>query len=1130
MGRTRGLGRMWVVVGWWVGGALVVAGYAAEPAPKSKAAEKFQEQAQKMLDGLRERGYFDTASEYLDWLRTSQFCPEELKKTWSYEKARTNLFAALASQDMKYRVQYLDAARKYFDEFVQDQPTHPFAQDAKLQLGNILVERAKIKREQAHKPTTKPEEKNKLIREAQDHLNQAYDEFQELERYYTNKRAEYGKVVDPKWPEKKRQEFEEVVRNMAMARLYLATVEYELAQTYDKKDAQYKKKLTDAAERFGIIHKQFKHWLAGLYAWYWEARCYKEMGDVKKAMAICRELAAQPDEPKAFRDIKNKALVLELEILQEDKKFSEVWNKVEEWLGTARPDEESTPDGLTIRFYGAQAGEELLKQQKEKKDPKIYAAVRDYYRFVARYEGPHQVAARVRLREMAEGQFRVSTYEEARDYGKAALDDLQAADLEMRMLAGQGALQETKKKELEQRIQAAQEEAKMYFGQAIQLAVRLSPDRRKEILDELNMLRYYLAYLNYLSGDLYEAAILGEFLARKYPNSGGARPGAKIALACWLKLRSEVPKDADRSFENTRMSNLAEYIAGRWKDAPEAEEAMVMLLRSAVSDQEPQKALEYLNRMPPNSAKRPEGEVLIGQAWWASYVRAARLPEDQRPPQQELDQMRKQAQQYLEQGIQGLRKQLKDPGAIDYTLVSAGLSLAQIYIETGQAKKALERLTDKQIGPLTLVEANHPVTERGNFRAETYKAALRAYAAERQTEKAEQIMNTLEKVMAADPEGAAKLTQLYISLGLELERHLNRLRQERRDEEAKQVLEGFELFLDRIAKRQDNTLSTLYWVAETFLSLGSGLDPGGLRTCPPDVKPYYEKAAAAFEKLLELVDAQLARINQQLQPLEEKLKQIQDETAKKVEEEKLLPLREEKTRQENLRGSILLRLAKCGRRIGHYKEALQWITLLLQDKPMMIDGQVEAAYICQAWGAENPKYYIYAIQGGLKGKRKDGQEFQLPIWGWGRMARILQRFMTDPRMEAPERQADKQRYSDYFHEARYNLAICRFEYAKTLSGDRRANALKQAEEDILIVYRLMPELGGPEWFAKYNDLLKRIQQTQGKTPTGLSMPTSPASKPKATTEKSADSDSDFGKPAIPSSKPKATVSAPTASK
>jgi len=1074
----------------WLGRLLLAFGGLAASATPVQAVEE----AQKFLDALRERGYFDTALDYIDWLRTSRFCPEKMKETLNYEAAMTNLTASLAAQDVKYRIEYLDKARQLFDEFLKENPSHVLAPDARLQLGNVLVERAKIKREQANKPTVSAEEKKKLTKEAQDYLEEAKQVFTELERYFTNERLKYGKVIDPKWPEKKKQEFEEIVRNMAMARLYLGTVEYEIAQTYPRGSNEAKDQLFSAAKKFREVYEKFKDWFAGLYARYWEARCYKEIGDadgLKTAQQICQELANQPDEPKAFRDLKNKVLLLELEMLRDGKKLADVMKKVEDWLGTARGDEETSPEGLTIRFYAAQAGDALLEQQKDKKDPKLYNMVREYYRFVARYEGPHQMAARIRLRELAQGKMQVSTYEEARDYGKAALDELQAADMELRLSAGQGALDEKKKQELEQRIQSAQEEAKSYFLQALQLAAGLPAERRKEILDELNTLRYYLAYLSYLSDDLYEAAILGEFLARKYPNSGGARPGAKIALACWVKLRSSLPKDADRQLETARMTSLAEYIAGRWAGAPEAEEAMVMLLRSAVADQEPQRALEYLNRLPADSPKRPEAEVLIGQAIWSAYVRTARLPEDERPKQDELDQMRQQAQQYLERGIEGLRKQITDQTPVDYTLVSAVLSLAQIYVETGQSKKALERLTDSQIGPLALVQANHPVCQRANFRAETFKVALRTYVAEQQLEKAEEVMNTLEKVMAADPEGGAKLTQLYISLGLELERTLNRLRQERKEQDAKQILEGFELFLDRIAKRPENTLNSLYWVAETLQSLGAGLDPGGVRTCPPDAKRYYEKAVAAYEKLFEQVEENLEKIDQQLRPLEEKLKQIKEEAAKKAEEEKIQPIREEKNKLESLRGSILLRLAKCFRRVGQYKEALKSITLVLQEKPMMIDAQVEGAYICQSWGAEDAKYYLYAIQGGLKAKGKDGKEFTLPIWGWGRLARTVQRFMMDPRMDAPERQADKQRMSNYFHEARYNLAVCRFEYAKTLTSDRRSSVLQQAEDDIMIVYRLMPELGGPEWFGKYNDLLKRIQQTQGKPAQGL--PKSPSS-------------------------------------
>lgn len=1024
----------------WVGKMLLVLGWIVLAAAPVQAVEE----AQAFLDALRERGYFDTALDYIEWLRTSPLCPGRMKESLDYEAAMTNLTASLATQDPKYRIEYLDKARQQFEDFLQQHPLDPKSPDARLQLGNVLVERAKIKREQSAKPNVAAEEKKKLIEEARKLLEQARQVFGELDRYFTEEHAKFPKVIDPKRT-KEIEARDEVRKHMVNARLCLATVEYEIAQTYPRGSKEYQEQMFTAARKFHDLYEKYNTWLAGIYALYWEARCYKEIGDTKSletAQNICKELANQPDDPRPFRDIKNKSLILQLEMLQDKKDMKAVLEKAEEWIQSARGDEESSPEGLTIRFYAAEAARALMQEKKEK-DPKLYNQVRDYYRFVSRFDGPHQMTARLRLRELTEGQgVQVSTYEEARDYGKAALDDLQAADLELRLAAGQGDLDPKKKEELEERIRTAQQEAKSYFVQALQLAAALPPERRKELLDELNTLRYYLAYLNYLSDDLYEAAILGEFLARKYPNSGGARPGAKIAMAAWVKLRSQVPKEADRSFETVRMTSLAEYIAGRWSGAVEAEDAMIMLLRSAVADQDTKKALEYLARLPANSSKKSEAEVLVGQALWSAYIRSGRLPEDQRPKPEELDQMREQAQKYLEQGIEGLRKQLTDQTPVDYTLASAVLSLAQIYVETGQSDKALAKLTDPQIGPVTLVEANHPVCERGNFRAEAYKAALRAYVAEKQLEKAEQTMDALEKLMASDQEGAAKLTQIYISLGLELEQQLNRLRQERKEDQAQQVLSGFELFLNRIAERPGNTFNSLYWVAETLQSLGAGFDPG-TRIPPPDSKKYYEKAAAAYQKILE-----------------------------EVEEGKL-------EAPEGAHIGLQLRLAKCLRRLGQYKEALKWITLVLTEKPMMVDAQVEAAYICQAWGAEEPKYYIHAIRGGLKAKGKDGKEFILPIWGWGKMARMVQ-----PRMSSDST------FRNIFHEARYNLALCRFEYAKTLSGEQRANVLKQAEEDIMIVWRLIPDMGGQEWLEKYNDLLKRIQQTQGKSPVGL-----PKSKP-----------------------------------
>ena len=95
------------------------------------------------------------------------------------------------------------------------------------------------------------------------------------------------------------------------------------------------------------------------------------------------------------------------------------------------------------------------------------------------------------------------------------------------------------------------------------------------------------------------------------------------------------------------------------------------------------------------------------------------------------------------------------------------------------------------------------------------------------------------------------------------------------------------------------------------------------------------------------------------------------------------------------------------------------------------------------------------------------------FWGWGKVA---------------NRVARSPKHADVFHEARYNLAVCRMEFAMTLKGDERKEQLDRAKDDILIIGRLYPDMGGEIWRAKYNELFKRIQKVLGESPTGLPAP------------------------------------------
>ena len=83
--------------------------------------------------------------------------------------------------------------------------------------------------------------------------------------------------------------------------------------------------------------------------------------------------------------------------------------------------------------------------------------------------------------------------------------------------------------------------------------------------------------------------------------------------------------------------------------------------------------------------------------------------------------------------------------------------------------------------------------------------------------------------------------------------------------------------------------------------------------------------------------------------------------------------------------------------------------------------------------------------------------------------------------------AAKKKYTDTFHEARYNLAICDYQYALSLKKDpaRRSKYLLRAQKDITITASSYPRLGGPAWRAKYDRLLRKIQSARGEKSQGL---------------------------------------------
>jgi len=134
---------------------------------------------------------------------------------------------------------------------------------------------------------------------------------------------------------------------------------------------------------------------------------------------------------------------------------------------------------------------------------------------------------------------------------------------------------------------------------------------------------------------------------------------------------------------------------------------------------------------------------------------------------------------------------------------------------------------------------------------------------------------------------------------------------------------------------------------------------------------------------------------------------------------------------------------------------------------------------------------LRAILGARPDKAKNNKN---TIWGWGEIAR----------MTAPTGSGSNQ-YKDQFHEARYNLALCRYNYAVAHKDTaQKKENFQRAKTDIAMIAGFYPDLGGDKWKAQYDTLLKSIQKALGERPLGLqalqsaTVPTSTPAAPAAT--------------------------------
>jgi tetratricopeptide (TPR) repeat protein len=999
------------------------------------------EQAEQFLRGLQSRGLNELAIDYLDRMKTSQLVDDEFRRQIPYHRGVALIEQSRQTIDTAARSRLLDEARAALESYAAENPQNVQGAEAQLQLASVQLSQGQQLVAQAGQLPAEASydaQRQAIGQDARVELASARETFTEAESIYNSELEKLPptSIADAKDDDSSGNRRQEYRARVAQLRFLAAQTQFEIAQTYSPQSDDFRKQHEAAAQELAAIYDEFaRTFIVGLYARLYEGRSYQAIGQSQQALGCYEDVLAQPNVLPPFRKLIASAVHRKAELLISQDKYDAAIETADTCLRDAKSAEETLPEWLAVRYRLAEAiQKKAASQPKGSLDQrKLLGEAREAYRLVAAAPGEFQGAARTAAASLVPagaGERKApQNFQSAYDAGKDALASYNAAKLAVPSAERNNPAALT---ELQEQMNQGKLDARYYFRAATTL---VEDDTDIKLLNEV---RYFLCWLYWESEDYYQAAVLGEFLARRYPDHPAAGSAAKISMAAYERLYSQAAaggkSNNDTEFEARRMAQMAEFIARRWPGTEDANAARSVLVSYAIRTNRIDEAEKLLGSTPAES--RPQLELQLGNAMWARYLELANSPAETRPPDATLAEIKNSATKYLTSGFDAVRK---DRNATDAT-AATGLYLVQAYLSDEDYAKAIELLEDPRVGSLAIASRQSTAISP-QFAVEAYKAALRAYvlATPPQVQKALDAMQSLEQAAKKSGADEAQLTQIYIGLGVALEKQLKQLRSSGRDADATRISAAFAEFLEKIAERQSGAnWPTRVWLAQTYYSMsGADSDSSDVPRLTESDRRYLQKAREAYQQLI----------------------------AEAAKDPKFAPT-------ETSVLAAKMHLGETYKALGQYQEALDTFSDILKDKESSLSVQRAAAQAYQQRGQkENAQWFERAIHGGYK-LRSTGQN---RIWGWLKISQVAARAAR----------ADE-KYRDAFFEARINIARCRYQAAIKQDGAARKRDLAKAKQGIHSLAQLYPNLGGEKWRSQFDIILKEIQSAAGEQPSGLS--------------------------------------------
>ena len=981
------------------------------------------------LQGLRDRGLGDFALLELDRLAADPNAPADLKAALPYERALSLLALARTEGGAAARTR-LDEAAALLEDFADENPDSPLAGDAQFLRAEIL-QRAAADLLGAGDPAALPDETKTQARRL---LQDAERVYQSARRKLEATLREIGPFVD------QRDDAGRARRNAAESRLIRARVEaarvvFLRATTYPVGDAERNKLLDEADGPLEELKNDFRRKVGALpgqiirgqirtarvpddpaaVAALSDADRAEAVKQLTTAAAIFEEVVAQepPDGAnstlrRAIEQLRGTAQRLRLGVLNHPLKadYDTVITQATEWLDGDRA-RAGTDAGAGVLFERGLAHERKAGTAEAgaggegvDRDRELRAALADFQTAARRSDalrGPATLAADRVRQALGLTREEPRTFADAFDAGQTLIRQLgEKQEAVAKAEAGGDA----------DALAAAREELDAHLAETARL-LTIAGNLADAGTDpgELSRARYLLAYVNVQLGRYYEAAVLAEDVARNFTPPPPAPPSsldenrpdapdqsgipleaASTAALAWTNAYQNRPAGTDGSFELRQLGAIADFIAEKFPDSDRASAARITLGRVLLGDGALEDAAEVFASVPENDPGFADAQLKAGDALWRRSVEVANMP--QPPPGADAEALKQRARERLRVGVDRSEATLSENSEPSTQLIVGKVTLAQILNGEGEFQAAADLLTGGKAKVSDAIAAEGDRPARGlkspAFAGLALQQLLRAQIGLKALDDAKGTIARIQKV------GTDGNIGVFVSLGRQIQAELDALPAgPERDAARENLVE----FLDQIAGSEEQNFGSLMWVAETYGKLAEGL-PAGNRDAPG----YFAKSAAALQTVLKSLgtDGFLA----------------------------------DGTDRAAVENAVRLRLGEVLAGAGRFGEGYEEVKAVIAANPKALNAQTTAADLLADWGAAT----------GDAGKLVAALRGEEPVWGWGKLAKMLAAQLIGPNAE---------RFRADYDAARLRIPRIRQALAETRTGGERTAEYAKAEQELL---------------------------------------------------------------------------------